>query len=101
MNTHNTAVQVRGVRRCVKIQHRTRTCITRLGNTAALPVPVLHPSQAVWYRYNTTLADLCSTGTILCQPTHAVWVQYWAASWPTCVVWYNVASANPCGTGTI
>ena len=45
VNTRNTAVQVRGVRRCVKIQHRTRTCITRLGNTAALPVPVLHPSR--------------------------------------------------------
>jgi hypothetical protein len=46
VNTRNTAVQVRGVRRCVKIQHRTRTCITRLGNTAALPVPVLHPTSA-------------------------------------------------------
>jgi hypothetical protein len=36
VNTRNTAVQVCGVRWCVKIQHRTRTCITRLGNTAAL-----------------------------------------------------------------
>jgi len=33
------------VRRCVKIQHRTRTCRTRLGNTAGLPVPVLHPRK--------------------------------------------------------
>ena len=45
VNTRNTAVQVRGVQRCVKIQHCTRTCITRLGNTAALLVPVLHPSS--------------------------------------------------------
>jgi len=45
VNTRNTTVRVRGVRRCVKIRHRTRTCITRLGNTAALPVPMLHPSH--------------------------------------------------------
>jgi hypothetical protein len=44
MNTCNTVARVRGVRRCVKIQHRTRTCLTRLGNTAGLPVPVLHPN---------------------------------------------------------
>jgi hypothetical protein len=43
VNTRNTVVQVCGVRRCVKIQHRTHTCLTRSGNTAALPVPVLHP----------------------------------------------------------
>ena len=43
VNTRNTATRVRGVQRCVKIQHHTRTCLTRLGNTAGLPVPVLHP----------------------------------------------------------
>ena len=34
-----------GVQRCVKIQHRTRTCLTRLGNTTGLPVPMLHPRR--------------------------------------------------------
>ena len=37
-------VRVHGVLRCAKIQNRTRTRITRFGNTAGLPVPVLNPS---------------------------------------------------------
>jgi hypothetical protein len=45
VNTRNTAAWVRGVRRCFKIQHRTRTCITRLGDTAALPIPMLHSNN--------------------------------------------------------
>ena len=32
------------MRWCVEIQHRTRTRPTRLGNTAGLRVPVLHPT---------------------------------------------------------
>ena len=39
----NTVAQVHGVLQCVKIQHCTCTCITCLGNTTGLPVPVLHP----------------------------------------------------------
>jgi hypothetical protein len=43
MNTRNMVVWVCGVWWCVKIQHCTHTYLTRLGNTAALPVPMLHP----------------------------------------------------------
>ena len=62
----------------------------------------------MWYRYTTALTNPCSTGTLQPQPTHAVWVQYCAASWPTCsmvqcslgqcwVVWVDCS----CGIGTI
>ena len=44
MNTCDTVVRVRGVLRCAKMQHRTRTRVTRFGRTAGLPVPVRNPS---------------------------------------------------------
>jgi hypothetical protein len=31
--------------RCAKIQYRTRTRVTRFGNTAGIPVPVRNPNQ--------------------------------------------------------
>ena len=43
--TRNTAVRVRGVSRCAKIQYRTHTRGTRFGNTAGFPVPVRNPSH--------------------------------------------------------
>ena len=45
MNTRDTVVQVRGVLRCAKMQHRTRTRDTRFGRTAGLPVPVRNPKH--------------------------------------------------------
>ena len=45
MNTRDTAARVRGVLWCAKNRHRTRTRVTRLGNTAGLPVPVLKPRR--------------------------------------------------------
>ena len=44
MNTRDTVVQVRGVLRCAKMQHRTRTRDTRFGRTTGLPVPVRNPN---------------------------------------------------------
>ena len=43
VNTRDTAVQVHGVSRCAKVQHRTRTRGTRFGNTTGKPVPVRNP----------------------------------------------------------
>jgi hypothetical protein len=43
VNTRDTAARVRGVSRCAKNRHHTRTRVTRLGNTVGLPVPVLKP----------------------------------------------------------
>jgi hypothetical protein len=43
VHTRDTAVQVRGVLRCAKNQNCTHTHVTRFGNTAGLPVPVLNP----------------------------------------------------------
>jgi hypothetical protein len=48
MNTRDTAVRVRGVLRCAKVQHRTRTRGTRFGSTAGIPVPVQNPNQDHW-----------------------------------------------------
>ena len=45
MNTRDTAARVYGVSRCAKIQYRTRTRVTRFGNTAGFPVPVLNPTE--------------------------------------------------------
>ena len=36
-----------GVPRCAKIQNRTRTCVTRFGNTAGIPIPVRNPSHGI------------------------------------------------------
>jgi hypothetical protein len=46
VNTRDTAARVRGVSWCAKNRHRTRTRVTRLGNTAGLPVPVLKPTHS-------------------------------------------------------
>ena len=43
--TRNTAVRVRGVLRCAEIHYRTRTRVTRFGNTAGFTVPVRNPTQ--------------------------------------------------------
>ena len=43
--TRDTAVRVRGVSRCGKVPHRTRTRATRFGNTAGFPVPVPIPTR--------------------------------------------------------
>ena len=47
VNTHDTMVRVRGVSRCAKVQHRTRTRGTRFGNTVGKPVPVRNPNRAL------------------------------------------------------
>ena len=44
VRTCDTAAQVCGVLQCGKNQNRTRTRVTRFGNTAGLPVPVLNPT---------------------------------------------------------
>ena len=36
-------VRVRGVVRCDKIKYRTRTRVTRFGNTVGFSIPVLNP----------------------------------------------------------
>ena len=43
MHTRNTAVQVCGILRYGKTRYRTRTRVTRFGNTSGLPVPLLKP----------------------------------------------------------
>ena len=37
-------VQVRSILWCAKTIYSTRTCMTRFGNTAGLPVPLYNPS---------------------------------------------------------
>ena len=44
VNTRDTAVRVHGVSRCAKMQHCTRTRVTRFGRTAGLPAPVQKPT---------------------------------------------------------
>ena len=39
--------------RCAKIQYRTRTRVTRFGNTAGIPVPVRNPR--LWHPCHQTL----------------------------------------------
>ena len=43
MHTRNTAVRVHSVPWCVKIEYRTRTRVTRFGNTTGIPIPMRNP----------------------------------------------------------
>jgi hypothetical protein len=42
VNTRDTAGMGDGMPRCAKIHYRTHTRITRFGNTAGLPTPILN-----------------------------------------------------------
>ena len=50
MHTRDTAGTGSGMPRYAKVQHRTRTRTTRLGNTAGFSVPVPNPSdpEGIW-----------------------------------------------------
>ena len=64
MDTHNIATWVCSMWWCVKIQHYTHTCLTCLGNTVNLPLPVLH-SSADPYSYVLYVATICSPAYII------------------------------------
>ena len=51
VHTRNTAVWVHGVPRCAKIEYRTRTRVTRFGNTTGITIPVWNPNyDTEWMR---------------------------------------------------
>ena len=49
--TCDTVVRVRGVSRCGKVPHRTRTRATHFGNTAGFPIPVPIPTHDASFTY--------------------------------------------------
>jgi hypothetical protein len=65
MHTCDTVVWVCSVPRCAKIHYCTRTCVTRFGNTAGLPVPVGNPTHGYGKTHRFQVMGSAGTGTVV------------------------------------